>query len=177
MSNIWSPGCRWHVFKTTLNWMAGVWSGDLLQRLSYGERDPQAAVALLGVSSDLVEKETAVMQAARHLLQRFAAGEPVCLDSIRVDWADRTEFQQKVLSCCRAIPWGTTLSYGQVAAQCGKPRAARAVGSVMRTNRHPLIVPCHRVIAANGRLGGYSACEGLATKRTLLKREGVLTVE
>jgi methylated-DNA-[protein]-cysteine S-methyltransferase len=46
----------------------------------------------------------------------------------------------------------------------------------MRANRHPLIIPCHRVIAANGRLGGYSAHDGLATKRTLLKREGIVTV-
>jgi len=177
MSNIWPSGCHWHVFETKLNWMAAVWCEDRLQRLSFGERNPQAAVALLGVNGDLMENETVAMRNARQLLKRFAGGEPVCLNSIRVDWADRTEFQRKVLSRCRGIPWGTTLSYGQVAAQCGKPRAARAVGSVMRTNRHPLIIPCHRVIAANGRLGGYSAYEGLATKRTLLKQEGIVTVE
>jgi len=156
--------------------MAAVWSGDRLQRLSFGAENPQAAVALLGVSGDLLEKETSGMRVARQLLRRFAGGEAVCLGSIKVDWTGRTEFQRLVLSCCRRIPWGTTLSYGQVASQCGKPRAARAVGSVMRANRHPLIIPCHRVIAANGRLGGYSAHDGLATKRTLLKREGIVTV-
>jgi methylated-DNA-[protein]-cysteine S-methyltransferase len=176
MSKTMAPGFRWHVFETELNWMAGVWSGDRLQRLSFGQGNPQTAAARVGVSGDLLEKETAVMRDARQLLKRFAGGEAVCLNSIKVDWAGRTQFQRKVLSCCRRIPWGTVLSYGQVAAQCGKSRAARAVGSVMRANRHPLIIPCHRVISANGRLGGYSAHDGLATKRTLLKREGIVTV-
>ncbi len=81
-------------------------------------------------------------------------------------------FQQKVVQRCRKIPHGKTLTYGQLARQVGSPGAARAVGSVMRKNEFPLVVPCHRVVAATG-LGGYSASNGVATKRKLLFLEGV----
>ena len=66
---------------------------------------------------------------------------------------------------------GLTRTYGELAAECGSPGAARAVGSVMAKNRYPLIVPCHRVLAAGGELGGYSAPDGLKMKRRLLEME------
>ena len=72
---------------------------------------------------------------------------------------------------CRLIPYGQVLTYGELAERAGSPRAARAVGNVMRTNRFPLIVPCHRVVGAAGALGGYSAPTGLKMKRRLLRLE------
>jgi O-6-methylguanine DNA methyltransferase len=84
---------------------------------------------------------------------------------------DRTQFQRLVLACCRAIPWGETRTYGQLAREAGSPGAARAVGQVMATNRLPLIVPCHRVVSANGGLGGFSAPSGIDLKRRLLQHE------
>jgi methylated-DNA-[protein]-cysteine S-methyltransferase len=82
-----------------------------------------------------------------------------------------TDFQRKVLDACRAIPPGETLSYAELAVIAGAPGAARAVGNVMRTNRIPLVIPCHRVVGSGGSLGGYSAPDGLAMKRKLLERE------
>lgn len=108
-----------------------------------------------------------------HLLQKYAAGQPVDLSSIPVEHRRITEFQRRVLDVCRSIPYGETLTYGQVAAAAGSPRAARAVGTVMRQNRFPLIIPCHRVVSSNG-IGGYSARDGVDTKRRLLVLEGVL---
>lgn len=80
-------------------------------------------------------------------------------------------FQARVLSVVRRIPPGRVATYGDVAAMAGQPRAARAVGNIMRDCRRP-DVPCHRVIAAGGRLGGYGGNEGL--KRALLAAEGLV---
>ena len=80
-------------------------------------------------------------------------------------------FKPRVLSVVRRIPPGRVASYGDVAALAGSPRAARAVGNIMRTCRRP-DVPCHRVIAAGGRLGGYGGSEHL--KRSLLIAEGII---
>ncbi len=80
-------------------------------------------------------------------------------------------FLQRVLNVVRRIPVGRVATYGDVAALAGRPRAARAVGNIMRECRRP-DVPCHRVIAAGGRLGGYGGSESL--KRALLSAEGVI---
>jgi len=165
---------RWHVFDTGLNWMAGAWSDGELLRLVFGEADPQRAAGKLGVQLGWQQGETVAMKRARGLLTQFARGRQVDLGSIPIGLSRRTPFQLKVLQACRKIPWGTVVSYGELARECGAARAARAVGTVMRTNRHPLIVPCHRVVAANGRIGGYSAHDGVLTKRDLLEREGVV---
>ena len=80
------------------------------------------------------------------------------------------DFSQRVLTVVRRIPPGRVATYGDVAAMAGRPRAARAVGNIMRACRRP-DVPCHRVIAAGGRLGGYGGSEAL--KRALLAAEGI----
>ena len=81
-----------------------------------------------------------------------------------------TGFQQRVIEVVRAIPRGETMSYAQVAYRAGRPRAARAVGTIMKANRNP-DVPCHRVIKSDGTLGGYNG--NLGRKRELLLAEGV----
>jgi methylated-DNA-[protein]-cysteine S-methyltransferase len=86
-----------------------------------------------------------------------------------------TDFQRRVWDALAAIPYGETRSYAEIAAQLGVPGAARAVGQANRSNPVPILVPCHRVIAADGRLGGYlgakDATAGLETKRWLLRLE------
>ncbi len=82
-------------------------------------------------------------------------------------------FRRAVLAVVRAIPYGTTLTYGEVALRAGSPRAARAVGRVLARNPLPIVIPCHRVLAAGGRPGGYSGGAGLTTKCRLLALEGV----
>ena len=89
--------------------------------------------------------------------------------SIDLSWA--TPLQRDLVTVARAIPWGEVVSYGELAALAGRPRAARAAGSFCAENRFSLIVPCHRVVAARG-IGGYGAA-GLALKRRLLALEDV----
>ncbi|MES1180988.1 MAG: methylated-DNA--[protein]-cysteine S-methyltransferase [Verrucomicrobiota bacterium] len=89
-----------------------------------------------------------------------------------LDWSGKTEFQQSVWRVMRKIPAGKTKSYGEIAAAIGRPKAVRAVGGACGANPVPVLVPCHRILAANKKLGGFSG--GLDWKRNLLKREGVL---
>ncbi len=83
--------------------------------------------------------------------------------------AGGTDFQQRVWAELRRIPFGQTISYGELAERIGKPSASRAVGQANGRNRLPIVVPCHRVIGSNGKLGGYGG--GLPTKQALLDLE------
>jgi methylated-DNA-[protein]-cysteine S-methyltransferase len=102
------------------------------------------------------------------------SGRPRDLRYARLDLAQVPPFHQRVFALVRAIPPGQTRSYGEVAALCGDRQAARAVGQAMARNPFPIIVPCHRVLAAGGRSGGFSAAGGVTTKRRLLAIEGAL---
>jgi methylated-DNA-[protein]-cysteine S-methyltransferase len=82
------------------------------------------------------------------------------------------EFHVQVLRELAQVPYGTTTTYGTLAARVGRPQAARAVGSVMNRNRIPIVLPCHRVVGANGSLTGYAG--GLDVKERLLRLEGAL---
>ena len=82
-----------------------------------------------------------------------------------------TEFQRAVWTALRAIPYGETISYGELARRLGRPRAARAVGTANGRNPIPIVIPCHRVVGADGSLVGYGG--GLDIKRRLLELEGV----
>jgi len=93
---------------------------------------------------------------------------------ISIDWSVMRPFQQAALRATFAIPYGETRTYGELAVQIGRPRAARAVGRAEATNPMPLVIPCHRVIGADGKLHGYGGGEGLPTKEWLLKMEGAV---
>lgn len=107
--------------------------------------------------------ETAAAQVAEYLEGRRRKFD------VPVDWSGLPDFTRTVLQACSRVPYGRTVSYGELAAQAGRPRAARAVGQVMARNRLPLILPCHRVLARGGGLGGYGL--GLKTKQHLLDLE------
>lgn len=162
-------------FPSDLGWMAALGHGKTLCRLVFGYRSPQLAVAALSEHVRGLPKEPISGRSwnppwiAR--LQAFARGEPVNLRSIHVDPGPLTPFQQRVLDLCRQIPYGQTMTYGELAARVGAPRAARAVGNVMANNCVPLVIPCHRVTPAGGHLGGYSAAGGVRTKLRLLEAE------
>lgn len=83
-------------------------------------------------------------------------------------------FKNKVYKICSSIPKGKVATYGQLARLAGKPKAARAVGVFMKNNPDAPIVPCHRVVASDGRLTGYSGEGGIAQKKKMLQKEGVL---
>src|SRR3954470_10091036 len=105
-------------------------------------------------------------------IARLFAGAPDDLSGIRLDMTPVAEFDQRVYEVTRAIPPGATLSYGEVAQRLGEPGAAQAVGRALGRNPFPIVVPCHRVVAADGTLRGFSAPGGVATKRRMLALEG-----
>ena len=128
---------------------------ELAQRL---ERRPVAGGGPPTPRGDEISHAPAPRQ-----IQEYLAGERTTFD-LDIDWALITPFQCQVLTLQIAIPYGETRTYGQLAADLGKPRAARAVGRAGATNPIPLIIPCHRVIGADGTLRGYGAPGGIQTK-------------
>ena len=138
-----------------------------------------------GGSVDVVERDGAIFQVGisdtrptgnpprsglAQDMKRYLAGERVSFNRYKVDYSGYTEFQRHVLKTARKIPHGEIRSYGEVARAAGKPRAYRAVGSTMANNRICIIVPCHRVVGANG-IGGFTG--SLEHKIALLELEGI----
>jgi methylated-DNA-[protein]-cysteine S-methyltransferase len=91
--------------------------------------------------------------------------------TVKVDFSRWQGFTAQVYTALAAVPYGETITYGELARRAGQPAAARAVGGIMAKNPLPIILPCHRVIAANGALTGYSGGAGIATKIFLLNHE------
>jgi methylated-DNA-[protein]-cysteine S-methyltransferase len=104
-------------------------------------------------------------------------GERIDLSALPLDMRFVPPFHRRVYEAARKIAPGTTTTYGELAGQIGAQAAARAVGQALARNPFALIVPCHRVIAANGQMGGFSANGGKATKRRLLAIEGVNQID
>ncbi|MBC8356246.1 MAG: MGMT family protein [Planctomycetes bacterium] len=167
-------GGRIATFRSDLGWVAACWIDELLARLTFGHASPQAAVKYMAADGEPGEP-TSWSDSLAQRLQAFAGGDRSddFLD-IPLFVMDMTPFQQAVIERCRRIPSGETLTYGGLAAATGHPGAARAVGRVMATNRFPLIVPCHRVVAAGGAIGGFSAPDGIEMKRRLLAPEAAI---
>ncbi len=114
----------------------------------------------------------AEVQRAVDQIAALLRGEESDLAGIALDMDDVPAFHRRVYETARAIQPGTTMSYGDIAGRIDAPGAARAVGQALGRNPFPIIVPCHRVLAAGGKIGGFSAQGGLATKRRLLAIEG-----
>ena len=160
------------VFPSALGWFAVQAAGSALKQLSFGHESPDAALrsldAKVAASATVGDWNPKIVKR----LQAFAQGVPDSLVDLELELGPQTEFQRAVVEECRKLGYGKVLTYGELAMAAGYPRAARAVGSVMRTNRIPLVVPCHRVIASGGAMGGYSAGEGIRMKLRLLELEG-----
>jgi methylated-DNA-[protein]-cysteine S-methyltransferase len=108
-------------------------------------------------------------------IQRYLAGDAVDFATVAVDLSGLDPFRQKLYETMRALPWGHTTTYGELAQQLGATgwESARDVGEAMGRNPVPVVISCHRVLAAGGKLGGFSAHGGAATKAKLLALEGV----
>jgi methylated-DNA-[protein]-cysteine S-methyltransferase len=109
-----------------------------------------------------------------HDVARLLTGNPVDLGWVQLDDAGVPEFDRSVYAVTRTIPPGATITYGDVARRLGDARLARDVGLALGRNPFPIVVPCHRVLAAGGRTGGFSAPGGTETKMHLLRIEGAV---
>ncbi|HEX4328247.1 MAG TPA: methylated-DNA--[protein]-cysteine S-methyltransferase [Burkholderiales bacterium] len=106
-------------------------------------------------------------------LQAYLRGEAAEFADVVVDLGRADPFCRQVYVAARDIAWGSTLSYGELATKLGMNGAARDVGQALGRNTVPIIIPCHRIVGSDGKLGGYSAPGGPDTKRRLLELEGV----
>jgi len=136
-------------------------------------------VASYGEASRIISSECGNISSEQYcrfadlddLLISYFDSKPVDFSNVPVDLSYTTEFGRSVLTELRRVPYGCVVSYAELAGNSARPGAARAVGTVLGHNRTPLVLPCHRVIAANHKIGGFSA--GLDWKYRLLNIEGV----
>ncbi len=106
-------------------------------------------------------------------LTRYFQGKPHDFFKVPLVLSALPAFHQRVLLAARNIPFGTTISYGELAREAGSPLASRAVGQALGKNPYPILIPCHRVFASGGKIGGFSAYGGIDTKKKLLALEGI----
>lgn len=166
-------GMRYAVFGT--KWghfgLCGGESGLFRTCLPVGSRS-EAEVRLLAGLGLKSREDKGYMGEVQGLVSAYFEG--VCVEfgeGIEIDWRGVSGFGRVVLEGCRGVMYGQTISYGELAERLGKSGAARAVGRVLGSNRLPLVIACHRVICADGRVGGYSAVGGWDLKRRLLLME------
>jgi len=153
--------------------LAGTDKGICACRFLNGKDEAGTIAAVMKKNSEALIKEDSVpLTPAVELLRRYFSGETKRL-SHALD-LQGTPFQLMVWSALREIPLGRIVTYGEIADRIGSPRAARAVGQACGSNQVVLFVPCHRVVAAHGKLGGFGG--GLKLKKALLRHEGGVEV-
>ena len=157
------------LFETKLGWAAiGIEDGKICASVLPRSREAaQQAIENWGAGEAASDAEAAPLI---DLYRRAAAGEAVQVDG-NLKLAHGTKFQRAVWQAMATIPHGTVISYAELGRRAGYPGAARAVGQALGRNPIPLLLPCHRVVAADGSIGGFGG--GLPMKRTLLGQEGV----
>jgi methylated-DNA-[protein]-cysteine S-methyltransferase len=161
------------LFETAIGWCGLAWGPDGLVGTMLPDRDRTASVTRLAHRyPDRPDAEPpAEVQAAIAAIQALLAGEPRDLAEIRLDLARVGEPERAIYAIARAIPPGQTRTYGDIARQLGDVALSRAVGQAMGRNPWPIVVPCHRVLGADGKAGGFSAPGGLQTKARMLTIE------
>ena len=170
-------GSGFALFDTTIGRCGIAWSERGVAGVQLPEADEGATRARLGkrFSAAREASPSGAVQAAIDGIVALLAGEPRDLTGIELDSEPVPEFDRRVYAVARTIPPGATLTYGEIAARLGQPAEARAVGQALGRNPFAIVVPCHRVLAAGGKVGGFSANGGVVTKLRLLAIEGART--
>jgi methylated-DNA-[protein]-cysteine S-methyltransferase len=175
-SDAMSEAAQYHVFETAMGFCAIVWSDAGIARFQLPTKTAEAAGRLMrrrafGAEPGAPPEDVAaVVEAAK----RYFAGEEMDFSQVRLDLAGQGALFAQIYGALRRVGWGRTTTYGALAKEIGAGReAARDVGEAMARNPAPLIIPCHRVLAAGGKIGGFSAPGGSKTKARMLELEGV----
>jgi len=164
---------RYTTFNTDMGWVGILGSATGLLRITLPQPSAQEALKLLGDGVNYATRALRLYEGLMECFMSYFAGHKVAFPD-KLDLSQATPFQREVWEITRLIPYGETRSYSWVAEQIGKPEAMRAVGQALAQNPLPIIVPCHRVVASNGKLGGYSG--GLEVKRYLLQLEASASI-
>jgi methylated-DNA-[protein]-cysteine S-methyltransferase len=162
------------VFDTAIGACGIAWGERGVVGLWLPDRD-RAALARR-IARRLPQARTAApppdVEAAISAIVGLFAGGRTDLTGVRLDMTDVPEFDRRVYEAAREVPPGSTITYGEIARRLGDSSAAREVGRALSRNPFPIVVPCHRVLAAGGRNGGFSAPGGVTTKLRILQIEG-----
>ena len=164
------------VFEVVGGFCGIAWKTEGITRLCLPVQSAAAATRMLlrrvpGAAPDTPTPEVAEAIAA---VERYFRGEVVDFSQFGLELSGQGEFERRTLQAARRVGWGQTTTYGALAKELGAgPEAARDVGQAMAQNPVPLIIPCHRVLAAGGKVGGFSAPGGASTKLRMLELEGV----
>ncbi len=163
----------WGLFESPLGPLGVAWRGTHVVAVSLPERSPGATARRMvdRVGGDEAGPPARVRMAIDDMIDLLSGGRQTLTD-VRIDLDGVPEFDRAVYEVARTVPPGAVLTYGAVARRIGRPGAAQAVGRALGRNPLPLVVPCHRIVAADGELGGFSARGGVVTKRRLLEIEG-----
>jgi methylated-DNA-[protein]-cysteine S-methyltransferase len=161
------------LFETAIGRCAIAWGPDGVITVMLPGPDEAAMRARMQRQHPAIREDVAPsdMNSVIADIQHLLAGEARDLSSTAVDMSGVPEFDRQVYVVTRSIPPGETMTYGEIATRLGDIGLSRAVGQALGRNPFPIIVPCHRVLAAGGKTGGFSAPGGTATKRRLLEIE------
>ncbi len=162
------------VFETAIGACGIVWTGQGIAGVQLPEADAETTRRrVLRRFPDAHEAmPPAEIQRAIDGIVALLRGEPADLTGVTIDDSDTPEFNRKVYAIARTIPPGQTMTYGEIAERLGDKLLARDVGQALGQNPCPIVMPCHRVLAAGGKAGGFSASGGVVTKLRLLSIEG-----
>jgi len=172
-----APAIHHALFETAIGACGVAWSACGLVALALPERDAPATETRLIAKSQSSGKAAPPPEIARAIaqIQNYCAGERIDFSAVPLDLSAIDPFRRRLYESMRALGFGETTTYGELAKRTGASdwEAARDVGIAMGQNPLPIVVPCHRVLAAGGKLGGFSAYGGTTTKEKLLALEGV----
>jgi methylated-DNA-[protein]-cysteine S-methyltransferase len=163
------------LFDTAIGPCGIAWDARGMTRLQLPERDRAATERRLRARLPNAVLAAPVDFASETIgqVQLYLTGKRVDFSSVGIDLRKESPFAQAVYAAARSVGWGQTSTYGELAGRAGSPEMARDVGQAMSRNPVPIIIPCHRILAAGRKLGGFSAHGGSATKQRLLMLEGV----
>jgi methylated-DNA-[protein]-cysteine S-methyltransferase len=161
---------NWGLFPAPIGWVGVVAAGEGLVGIGTHPNSDELRRRLLERYPEAVPATDGLTGRAIGQLQEYFGGARRVFD-LPLDFRDLSVFSVTILRALCEVPFGRTVSYGELAKRCGAPKAARAVGRVMAANPFPLVVPCHRVVGTSGKLVGYSGGKGLPTKEWLLQFE------
>ena len=167
---------HYFVFETASGFCGIAWNTVGIMRFQLPAKSAEAASRQLLRRLPHAQPGTPTADVARAVsaARRYFAGEQTDFADLKLDLGEQTDFFERVYAAARRVEWGHTTTYGALAKELGAgPEAARDVGQAMARNPVPLIIPCHRVLAAGGKLGGFSAPGGVTAKRRMLELEGV----
>ena len=150
-------------FKTSFGWIIVTGTENFISKCSLSNKKP----AKIKTSEPIPP----FFKSVQNQIVEYCNGKQVDFSNVPVSLENMTTFQKRVLSALRDVKYGNTVTYKHLARLTGNPKSARAIGQVMAKNPIPIIIPCHRVIRSDGKMGGFSAMGGIKTKRRMIEME------